>query len=466
MTKLITPEQAKPELTTADLTALGINLDNYLGLWAIEESAFQQQYDMFRSMNLSAHIASATPSSLARQQAASQSQADGSGIVQIDIRGTMTKQGSSLSGAGSTVRIRQAVREAQMSADVSAVLFVVDTPGGTVAGTSDLGDEIAKLTAVKPTMTFVEDLMASAGLWVGVQTRKVFANASNAIVGSMGVFIGLYDLSGFAAKEGIRPVVIKTGELKGAGFPGAEVTDAQKAMWQGLADESFAGFTAAIKRGRPSITADQLKELSRAGVYPAQQAIGLGLIDGIRSYDDALSELRSMIPSSKRKGTAKMSDEQPKAATLSQLKLACDGAPADFLLSQLETEATVEAAQRQWSRQQNAKILELEGKVKAGDDALAKLKADTDKQLADLNVKLADAEARAKARGAVNPVGDGAGAGAGGGSGAGTATERWNDARSVLVKSGMTSQEATMKLAADQPELHKAYLEEVNANRK
>lgn len=458
---------ARDTLDVTDLVRANqsFSLDQYLGLWAIEETAFSLQWDMLQRMDLAAHGKGGE----ARTKA-DVSPMDGGSLVRIDISGTMTKKGSSMSDAGSTARIRREVRAAKNDPNVAGVLLVLDTPGGTVSGTSDLGNDIAALSAVKPTVTFAEDLMASAGLWVGLQSRKVFANAGNAIVGSMGVFIGLYDLTGMAAQKGVRPVVIKTGELKGAGFPGADITDAQKAMWQNLADQSFKEFKAAVMRGRPKMTADQLTELSRAGVYPAEQAIGLGLIDGICSIDDAIAELRAMTPS-KRKASAKMSDEKPQAATLGQLESVCDGASSDFLLGMLKREASVETAQREWSRQQNATILELRGKVDALTAELATaaqsavtVKAAQDAEVATLKTELAEATAKANAKTQFRALPEGKSHT--GDSGEGSATSQWNAAIKAKTDGGMSKANAVRSLIDSQPGLYQAYLDEANGKGK
>ena len=453
---------------------VSLNLEQYIGLWAVDEAAFLQQLEAVRMMDLRAHVlqnqqaqnSAPVPSAAARSAADLRDK--GGGLVQIDIRGTMTKQGSSLSSAGSTVRIRQAVRQAMNDPEVSGVLFVIDSPGGTVAGTAELASEIRKLSEVKPTVTLAEDLMASAALYVGVQSRKVFANVESASVGSMGVFIGLYDYSGMAAKEGIRPVVIKTGELKAAGFPGTEISDAQKSMWQSLADESFRSFAAAVRQGRPAITEDQMKEISRAGTYHARQAADLNLIDGIRSYDAAVAELRAMV-TPKRKGAGATMTERT-AASLLELRAACDGATSDFLLGQLDRNATLDEARVEWTRQLNTQLLGLQGEVTklkgqltTAESAAATAKTEHDKIVADLNAKVADLEGKLKARNPILPVGST-------GSGAGTnpdssATAQWNAAVAAEVATGAAKQVAMGRVRTKQPELHKAYLEEVNSQR-
>jgi len=425
-----------------------LDLNQYFGLWAIEESSFRMHWESIRAMNLPSHVATGQARS-----AASVSEPDPDGLVRIDIRGTMTKQGSSLSGAGSTVRIRQAVRDAKNSADVAGVMLVLDTPGGTVAGTAELAEDIWELSQVKPTVSFVEDLMASAGLYVGSQSRKVFANVPNAIVGSMGVFIGLYDLSGMAAKEGIRPVLIRTGDLKGAGFAGTEITDDQKAMWQGLVDSSFESFKSAVMRTR-KLSAAQVTELSRAGVYSAQVAIERGLVDGIRSYDAALAELRSMVPK-RRKGAGMTDKVERQAATLADLKVAIVGANAEFYVSCLERGMTVAEAQSGWMTKLTAEVEDLRGKLAASDEAMKKLKADHATEVAGLKESLAKAEAKAST--GWKPV-------EGGGKGGpdGSAKAEWDRELKALMATGMEKRVAVQHLVATNEELHKRYLAELN----
>jgi signal peptide peptidase SppA len=257
----------------------------------------------------------------------------------------MTKRGSSFSDAGSTVKIRQQIRQVKADSSIGGVMLVIDSPGGTVAGTAELGADIADLAASKPMVTFAEDVMCSAALWAGVQAGKVFANSDHATVGSKGVFIGLYDQSGQAAKEGIRPVVIRTGDLKGTGFPGSEISDPQKLMLQQMVDAANVSFDAAMQKRKMSASA--LAELSRGGVFTGKAAVGMGLIDGIRSFDEALSELRSMIGSTGKR-TMKMTETTSTAASLRDLEAGCPGAGADFICAQLRQGATVTSAQSAW----------------------------------------------------------------------------------------------------------------------
>ena len=140
-------------------------------------------------------------------------------------------------------------RPRRTDADVRAfTLLHIDSPGGHVAGTKELADDVAAVDQSKPVHAYLEDAGASAAYWIASQARSVTANAM-AMVGSLGTFTVLYDLSKAAAMEGVQVRIVSTGERKGAAAPGTPVTDADVAEAQRLVDGFDAFFRAAVRDG-------------------------------------------------------------------------------------------------------------------------------------------------------------------------------------------------------------------------
>ena len=296
-----------------------IKLDNYSGFWCVEPVRFTQMVDRINSMNLTAHIEAQEP--VAYDSTAQHFETVESGsIAVIDINGTMTKAGSSLGGGG-TVEARHAIRQAERAASVEWILLRFDTPGGTVAGTADLAAEVAKTT--KPTVAFIEDLCASAGMWVASQCDEVYANTQTAQVGSIGTFMAVYDVSAALEEEHIRTIVVKAGEFKGGGFPGMEISDEQIAEWQKVINATQEQFTNAIASGR-GMSQPQAQQLVTGLVYIAGDAKALNLIDDVKSFDEVI---RGMRVESTHQGERSMSKESttPTAATYKELVAACPG---------------------------------------------------------------------------------------------------------------------------------------------
>jgi protease-4 len=429
----------------------GSVLEQYLGIWAIEETAFFQLWHHVQRMDLQAHLQTAVQKTDATVKRGNQ-------IAQIEIRGSMTKFGSSLSDAGSTIRIREAIRAAARDINVDGILVLFDTPGGTAAGTKELADEIAAAGKMKPVVGYIEDMAASAGYWAASQAPVVFANSASAIVGSVGTFIGLYDLSGLAAREGIKPVVIKTGKLKAAGFPGTEISDEQKAMWQGLADAIQQEFTAAVKSAR-GLSKDQLETVLTARSFSASEALSLGLIDGIKTYDQAAAELNRMIGAvrKERKMSGEASSlqltETPIMAkpvlSAEQLMAACPGAENGWYLTQLKGGATLETAAK-------AYVDQLRLEIKVRDEKIVALTGEVDTLQTQLAAKTAGSGQHAAQKEKVAGKTD---------TGAGSAIARWDQALAEKISAGLTKPKAVAALVREQPELHQAYVTEFNAAR-
>ena len=264
-----------------------VKLSNYGGLWCIEPTRFTQICGIANMLDLRAHVDSQEPRKIGGGIGRKYETAQGS-IAVIEIDGTLTKAGSSLGGGG-TIEMRQTIRKANEDKTIGSIILRFDSPGGTVSGTADLASEVA--SSAKPVVAFVEDLCCSAAMWVASQCDEIFANNATAIVGSIGTFMGLYDVSKAFESEGIRPILIKAGEFKGGGFPGMEITEKQVAEWQKSIDEIQSQFTAGIAKGR-GMSLSAAGKLATGSCFMAQEATRLRLIDGIKTFDEVVAGLR------------------------------------------------------------------------------------------------------------------------------------------------------------------------------
>lgn len=214
------------------------------------------------------------------------------GIATISIDGPMMK-GSSKYGGTSTVDMRDAIRKAVKDEAVKAIILHVDSPGGTVAGTSELAADVRAANATKPVFTHVEDLCASAAYWVASQTRNIQATATSEI-GSIGVVMQLADTSGAYEKEGIQVHTLSTGAFKGAGFDGAPVTAEHLAYFQSRLDDLYGHFLNAVKSGR-GMSIENVRSAADGKVFGAEKAKEMGLIDGVGSIDDTRAMVKRIV---------------------------------------------------------------------------------------------------------------------------------------------------------------------------
>lgn len=269
-------------------------LNEYFGLWAIESTAATNIATLASTTGLPAHVAANVAKPKPVESTLEMIPVKGGkSIAYVKVAGTLMKQQPSMGGT-STIQLRRDIRNAANDPNVQAILLGMDSPGGTVAGTADLANEVKTAKRKKPVWAHVDDLCASACYWVASQASAIYANAPTALIGSIGTIVTVYDQSQAAEQQGIRTLVFSTGPLKGLGVPGAPVTEEQQSHMQSLVNELQTHFDAAVMKGR-GMNATQLNSVRTGGVFPATDAVSLRLIDGIRSIDatvDALSAVR------------------------------------------------------------------------------------------------------------------------------------------------------------------------------
>ncbi|MEM1213792.1 MAG: S49 family peptidase [Planctomycetota bacterium] len=274
-------------------------LTDYFGPWAIHTPVGVGLFEKTRGMDLQAHVAERRQAPALQTQHVramdGTGQGVGGGVQLIRLDGVLMKHVNSLDDGTSTVQARNEIRRAAADPFVDGIMLVIDSPGGTCSGTADLAMDVAAAAAVKPVHVHVEDLCASAGYWVASQADRISANNGTAWIGSIGTYLGLYDFSGLAAKEGVEAVLFSTGPLKGAGFPGAKITDAQREHFQERVDGLQLEFSAAVAAGRglpvERVTPGLEGTLATGGVWGANEAMELGLVDAVEDFDTAMAAL-------------------------------------------------------------------------------------------------------------------------------------------------------------------------------
>ena len=281
------------DLQTSDapLSTLAASHDVY---WCIEELAGLTQWRQLQKETVSVHVAAFAQSQAAQktEEAGKRPQPKpypmrGSKAI-LSLSGTLMKSPSSWSDATSTVYFRRKLGQAAKDPDVSEIVLVIDSPGGTAAGTNDAADAVRAAAEKKPVIAYCEDMCCSAAYWIASQCTRIVANPT-AMVGSIGTLLVIYDYSRMAANEGIEPLVFKTGVLKGAGVPGAPITEEQRAHFQRIVDDLNSHFLAAVQSGR-GFSEEQISAVKTADVWIGQAAVDMGLVDEIASLETVLTQ--------------------------------------------------------------------------------------------------------------------------------------------------------------------------------
>ena len=219
---------------------------------------------------------------------------DGVGIIPIE--GLVTKLAGSVNGSSqprgtATNVLRKSLKMALADDDVHTIMLYVDSPGGSVPGTSDLARQIRAARARKPVVAFVDGMMASGAYWLGSQADEVVTNDTGH-VGSIGVYTVLDDWHAFFEEHGVERHIIKAGKFKGMGIPGVKVTEGELEVLQREINHIYDRFVDAVATGRQMEAKDVLK-IADGTVRTGESARAVGLVDRVETFDNLMGEITS-----------------------------------------------------------------------------------------------------------------------------------------------------------------------------
>lgn len=284
--------------------------------------------------------------------------------------------------------IRDAIDEAGNDPAVKAVVLAIDSPGGSVSGIHAVADAIDDLTDDKPVVAQISGMAASAAYWIASQATAIYADRGSQ-VGSIGVYAVARDASVAAANAGIKVHVVSSAELKGAGVPGAPITDAQLAEMRRMIGGMASDFITDVARGRGKSTADILPSAT-GQIWMAAEALTRGLIDAqpvddVTPVEDTNMDAFALIEKHPAHAAliAKMAKEGAHVDAMSAAIVTADAAAAlasakaDMVAVKAEADALkVKLAEAEKARDQNAKQLADLNAMAAGGKAGTKVQQD------------------------------------------------------------------------------------------
>jgi protease IV len=169
---------------------------------------------------------------------------------------------------------------------VKAIVVRIDSPGGAVAPTQEIFEEILRSKKQKPFIASMGGMATSGGYYIAAACDRIIANPGT-LTGSIGVIMQLTNLEELMKKIGVRGVNVKSGPNKDIGSPFQPLSPEAREILQSLVDNVHSQFVAAVAKGR-SMEEAQVRKLADGRIYSGAQAQQLGLIDQFGTLQDAI----------------------------------------------------------------------------------------------------------------------------------------------------------------------------------
>ena len=206
----------------------------------------------------------------------------GAKVAVIPVQGALMR--SDYCGALGTSTLMNLTQQAIDTQSVDTIVYVMDSPGGTASGNESFSNLIRSTS--KRTVCMVDELMCSAAYWIGSACKEVYASSSTAVIGSIGTMCTLYDDTAAMEKQG---VVLREYYATESKDKNAIITEAIKGNGESLIKEMLDPmnniFMSSVRQNRGA----RLNESTLTGkTYLAEEAINVGLIDGIKTLNEVL----------------------------------------------------------------------------------------------------------------------------------------------------------------------------------
>jgi len=170
---------------------------------------------------------------------------------------------------------------------IKAIVLRVDSPGGAVAPSQEIYQEILKVKEKKKVIVSMGSVAASGGYYIAAPADKIVANAGT-LTGSIGVIMEIPNFQGLMEKIGIEAQVIKSGKHKDIASVFKSLKPEEKEILQSVLDDVHDQFIRAVSDGR-GMDFEEARKISDGRIFTGRMAKEAGLVDELGSLEDAIA---------------------------------------------------------------------------------------------------------------------------------------------------------------------------------
>ena len=185
-------------------------------------------------------------------------------------------------------KIAAAIRKARLDSSVKAIVFRINSPGGSALASDVIWRETILAQKTKPFIVSMGDYAASGGYYIACAADTIVARP-NTITGSIGVFGLLFNTQNmFKNKLGITFDSVKTGRYADLGSMNRPMKDNERAIIQGEVEKVYDTFISHVAIGR-KMTKENVDNIGQGRVWSGVDAKRIGLVDVLGGLNDAIS---------------------------------------------------------------------------------------------------------------------------------------------------------------------------------
>ena len=186
------------------------------------------------------------------------------------------------------------IADVRKDSTIKAVVFRVNSPGGSVYASDQIKTEIDLLAKDKPVVASYGNYAASGGYWISNSCEKIFANPAT-LTGSIGVFSMIPDISG-TIKDIAHLNIVSVNSNKHSDMMSmvSPLDEEETAFMQATIERIYEGFVNNVAKGR-DLDPEFVDSIAQGRVWTGQDALEIGLVDELGTLEDALKYTVNLI---------------------------------------------------------------------------------------------------------------------------------------------------------------------------
>ncbi len=191
-------------------------------------------------------------------------------------------------------RIARAILDAGKNENVRAIVFRVDSPGGSAIASDQIWRAVQRVREDmgKPVVVSMGGVAASGGYYVSAGADAIYANRTT-ITGSIGVYGGKFAIADGLRRLGINPSSIVVGGEFADAFTTESFSEAERAQLHASLERTYDRFMEIVATGR-DMPEDRVREIAKGRVWSGDDAAELNLVSEIGGYMAAIDKAREL----------------------------------------------------------------------------------------------------------------------------------------------------------------------------
>ncbi|MBI9062313.1 MAG: signal peptide peptidase SppA [Marinilabiliaceae bacterium] len=184
-------------------------------------------------------------------------------------------------------KISKAIRKARRDSSIKAIVFRVNSPGGSALGSEIIWREVKLAQETKPFIVSMGDLAASGGYYISCEADAIFAHPTT-LTGSIGIFGMIPNTQGLMKKIGLTFDGVKTNEFADMPSLNRPFRKEERALLQAYIEMGYDNFVTRCADGRKT-SKEAIGKVAEGRVWSGQNALDINLVDKLGGINDALA---------------------------------------------------------------------------------------------------------------------------------------------------------------------------------